>query len=92
MTPGERVSRGDRARQLVEGDLKEVFEGVRIALLERLESSAIGDRDSHHEITLTLQLLKQLKGHLVSYMQDGKLAEKEMEQENWLVRAKRKFA
>jgi hypothetical protein len=92
MTPGDRVARANRARQLIEEDLKEAFDGVRMALLERLEAAPIGDRDVHHEITLTLQLLKQLKGHLVSYVQDGKLAEKEIEQENWLQKAKRKFA
>lgn len=92
MTPGERVARANKARRLVEDELKDVFDGVRSALVERLEACPIGDRDAQHEIALTLQLLKQLKQHLLNYVQDGKLAEREQEQENWLRKARKRFA
>jgi hypothetical protein len=92
VTPGDRIARANRARDLIENDLKDTFESVRMALLERLEACPIGDRDAQHEIALTLQLLKQLKQHLLSYVQDGKLAEKEVEQKTWLEKAKKRFA
>lgn len=93
MTPGERVARANRARELLEDDLmKSVFSGVRNALVERLETCPIGDTNTQHEIALTLQLLKQLQSQLRQFIQDGTLATKEIEQETWLARARKKFA
>lgn len=93
MTPGERVARANKARELLEDDLmKSVFSGVRNALIERLEACPMGDMDTQHEIALTLQLLKQLQSQLRQFIQDGTLATKEIEQETWLARARKKFA
>ena len=81
MTPGERVARAQRAAQLIDHDLKGVFEGVEGLIVEKMKAVAVGDRDTQHELVLTLQLLGRLKGHLKSWIQDGTLAEAEMRQE-----------
>ena len=93
MTPGDRIARSNRAIQLLHDPLlQQVFSGVRMALVERLESSGIGDEKTQHEIALMLQLLKQLNTHLLNFADDGKLAAKEVEHENWLAKFRKKSA
>jgi hypothetical protein len=82
-----------RAREILDEDLMgSVFRDVREALVARLEAAAIGDTSTHHEIALTLQLLRQLRAHLESYITDGKLAEREQEDDNFMRRMKRRIA
>ena len=93
MTPGERIARANRARELLEEQtMRGVFDGVREALVVKLEQCAIGDTATQHEIALTLQLLKQLRAHLQSYIDDGSLAEREVEQEKWFARMRKRIA
>ena len=93
MTPGERVARANRARDILDEEtMRGAFDGVRMALLDRLEATAIGDTATQHEIALTLQCLKQVRQHLESYITDGKLAVREQEQENFMARMRRRIA
>jgi hypothetical protein len=93
MTPGDRVARANRAREILdENTLSSAFSAVRSALVDRLEATAIGDTSTQHEIALTLQCLKQVKQHLESYITDGKLAEREVEQERFLTRMRKRIA
>jgi len=87
MTPGDRVARSQRAREVLDEDtMGSVFREVREALVARLEATAIGDTATQHEIALTLQLLKQLRAHLETYITDGQLVNREQEQERWIDR------
>ena len=72
--------------------MSSVFRDVRNALIERLENTAIGDTATQHELALTLQLLRQLRQHLETYIADGKLAQREMEQEHWIARMRKRIA
>lgn len=95
MTPGDRIARANRANELLNsGTMKEAFNGVREALVVSLESCAVGDTSTQHEIALMLQLLKRVQAHLQSWVSDGTLAKKEVEQQTWLdrVRSGRKAA
>jgi hypothetical protein len=93
MTPGERIARANRARELLEEEtMRSVFSGVREALVTKLEQCAIGDTATQHEIALTLQLLKQLRQHLQTFADDGTLAEREVEQERWITRMRKRLA
>lgn len=74
MTPQETLDRAHQAEQLLGNvTLQKAFEGVRQALLVRLEECAIGDHAIQHEITVSLQLLKQLKRQLSNWVSDGQL-------------------
>lgn len=74
MTPEQAIERANQAARLLDDPtLQKAFEGVRMALLTRLEEVAIGDLDTQHEIAVSLQLLKQLKRQLHTWVTDGKL-------------------
>ena len=93
MTPGERVARANRAREVLDEDLLGgVFREVREALVERLEATGIGDTATQHEIALTLQCLKHLRAHIESYITDGKLAAREQDEETFMARMRRRIA
>jgi hypothetical protein len=74
MSPEQAIERANQAARLLDDPtLQKAFEGVRMALLSRLEDVALIDRDTQHEIAVSLQLLKQLKRQLHTWVTDGKL-------------------
>ena len=69
MTP---IERGYEAKRLLENSvLKEALDGVRDGLIASMEASAIGDRDLHHEVALSLQILVNIRRKLAKFMSDG---------------------
>ena len=69
MTP---IERGYEAKRLLENPvLKEAIEGVRNGLITTLEASAIGDRDLHHEVALSLQVLINIRRQLTHFINAG---------------------
>ena len=80
MSPEQAIERANQAARLLDDPtLQKAFEGVRMALLSRLEDVALIDRDTQHEIAVSLQLLKQLKRQLHTWVTDGKLEVKRAE-------------
>jgi hypothetical protein len=74
MESTEIVERANQATRLLnDPTLVRAFEGVRQALLVKLEDIPLVDRDLQHEITVSLQLLKQLKRQLVTWVTDGQI-------------------
>ena len=56
MTPFEKA---DKARQLLDDAMfQAVLADIRARLVGKLETSAIGDVDTHHQAALMLQLLR----------------------------------
>ena len=88
MTPGERVARANRAADLLR-DLEPTFRGVEDALVRQLKTCPIKDDDLMRELVRTLQVGEQYKKHLASFIQDGKLADAEMRQEESIRRRKK---
>lgn len=87
------MARANKAREILNEQLMGgVFNEVREALVARLEQTPIGDTSTQHEIALTLQLLKQLRRHLESWIEDGTLAARELENENFMARMRRRIA
>ena len=70
--------RAHKAKQLMENELlKEAFEGVRVGLLNLIEETPISSNvDS---LRHSLKLLKQIQVALQKHMEDGKVADKELE-------------
>lgn len=91
MTPGERIAKARRAEEQLR-DMQWVFDEVRDDLTKALEASAFGDYDTHHNLAIGLQVLKQIQSKLQAVIGDGKMAEAEVEQENWISRMKRRMA
>lgn len=76
MTDHAIVSKAARAKALIEDPvLKDAFESVRMALLERFESCPIRDREGQHEIKLMLKLLTDVHANLNSVINSGKVIE-----------------
>ncbi len=79
------IQRGLEAEQLLANPLlNEAFKGIREALIQQLEATSIGDIDTQHEITLTLQLIKNVKRYLENWVRDGQLeSERATSHSNW---------
>ena len=74
LTSQQIVERADQAKRVLDDPtLQKAFEGVRQGLLLQLESTMIGDRDTQHEIALSLQLLQSLKRMLERWVTDGQV-------------------
>lgn len=72
MTPQEVLDRAQEAQRLIEHPvLQEAFKGVREALVQRIESSAIGDAESHHSFAQQLQALNEIWRQLHRFVRDG---------------------
>ena len=77
LTSPEIVERANQAeRVLNDPTMQKAFEGVRQSLIAALEASQMGDRDGHHEITLSLQALRSIRRILEKWMADGQVERK----------------
>ena len=72
--------------------LKEAFSTLEAGVIEGLKRCKIGDRDTQHELTLTLQLIGNLQSHFQEIMETGKLARIQLERESMPKRILRRLA
>lgn len=86
MTPREKA---DRAKLLLEDPVfNHVFSDIRDQIVMKLEACPVSDVEAQHDLTLTLQLLKQLKTQLARYTEEIVIDNARARQESWLKRAK----
>lgn len=86
MTPREKA---DRARQILDDPVfNGVMSDIREQLVAKLEICPISDVEAQHDLTITLQLLKQLKTQLARYCDEIVLDNAKARQESWLRRAR----
>lgn len=84
------IRRGQEAERLMNEPLiKEAFEKIESGVISALKSCAMADRDTQHELALTLQLLGKLQGVFKEIMQTGQLAQ--MQEESIASRLVRKL-
>ena len=89
MTPREKA---DRARQILDDPVfTHVMHDIRDQLVAKLEICPISDVEAQHDLTITLQLLKQLRTQLARYCDEIVLDNAKARQESWLRRAKQSF-
>ncbi len=75
MTLDEEIRRGNEAARLLnEPLLKGAFSAVESGLVDAMKRVPLGDRDTQHELVLSLQLLNRLQAHMKQHMETGKLA------------------
>lgn len=83
MSLPEQVSAGQRAKRLLEDPaVVAAFDAVRMAIIERWESTPLRDRDGAHELKLMLRLLADLRANLEQAITNGKIAAEELRQLN----------
>ena len=86
MTPRERA---DRAKQILDDPVFVcAIADIREQLVAKLESCPVSDVDAQHDLTLTLQLLKQLRTQLARYCDEIVLDNARERQATWLQRAR----
>jgi hypothetical protein len=74
LTSQQVLDRAHQAERLLQDPtLQKAFEGVRQGLLARIEEAPLGDRDTHHELALSLQALRSVKRMLTNWVTDGTL-------------------
>lgn len=70
------ATRAAKAQALLDDpELAAAFDGVREALLTRIEAAPIRDREGVHECKLMLKLLADVRANLVSVVNTGKVIE-----------------
>ena len=90
MTPRERA---DRARQILDDPVfAHVFTDIREQLVAKLESCPVSDVEAQHDLTITLQLLKQLKTQLARYCDEIVLDNAKARQDSWIKRARQSLS
>jgi hypothetical protein len=89
MTPRDRA---DRAQQILNDEVfKHAFRDIRETIVGKLESCGVGDIDAQHELTVSLQLLKQLKTQLARYAEEIMIDEAKAKQDSWMAKARQRF-
>ena len=82
MTPREKA---ERAKALLEDPVfNHVFADIREQIVLKLESIPVTDVDAQHDLTITLQLLKQLTTQLSRYTDEIVLDNAKSKHETWL--------
>lgn len=90
MTPREKA---DRASQILSDPVfKHVFLDIREDLVAKLETLPMGDVETQHEVSLMLQLLKQVRTRLERYVSDQKKVEHDERQVSFIDRMRQKIA
>lgn len=72
----EQIIRGHAAEDLLNNPLyKEAIATVREGIIHGIESSAMGDDQSHNRFAIALQLLNSIEKQLRNHVETGKIAQ-----------------
>jgi hypothetical protein len=76
------AARGQQAKFLLENPIyQEAIESVRSAIIAAWSDAPLRDTEGHHELKLMLKLLKDLEANINRAVNDGKLAQIEIERQ-----------
>lgn len=74
MTDSEIIERGQEATKLLNNPLfKEAFEKVKDGLVKSMETSPLGDKETHNRLVIALQLLAQIEKRVTEVAETGKM-------------------
>lgn len=79
---------GQRAERLME-ELSPYFAMVKQAIIDKWETSPVGDHEGQHELRLMRKLLGDVEANVKNAIETGKLARLQIEQESKLTKLKR---
>lgn len=75
MNETDEIKRGEDAKYILEHPLfSEAIGEIRKGLINGLETSAMGDEQTHNRLAIALQLLKQIENNLKTHIETGKMA------------------
>jgi hypothetical protein len=78
----DRIDRAARSQQLLSDPLfSGAIKAVEDHLVASLKQSAIGDYDTHHNLTLSLQLLGSIERQLRNWIADGEIEKTKAKQQ-----------
>jgi hypothetical protein len=78
----KQTEQGAKAKAVLDSEpWQNARNAVRAAIIESWESCPIRDHDGAHELKLMLKLLKDLEGHMVKAVEDGKFAAEELKRD-----------
>lgn len=76
------INRAQQAKFLLDNPIyQEAIEGVRSAIITAWSNAPIRDVDGQHELKLMLKLLTDLENNILRAVNDGKLAQIEIERQ-----------
>ena len=91
MSPEQEEIRGNEADRLLNDHLfKEAFTETEAAIVQRLKTCPVSDRELQHELILTLQLLNRVHGYIKTVAETGKLAKLQKMQKSFADRMLRR--
>ena len=88
MSLEQEAGQGLQAERLLE-DLSPYLAMVREAIVQKWESSPVGDKEGQHELRLMRKLLGDVEANIKTAIETGKLARIQIEQESMLDKAKK---
>ena len=85
------IRRAEEAERLMnEPLLKEAFQTIEAAIVERMKRADVGDAKQHQDLIVTLQLLGKVKQHIKTVIDTGKMARVEEEKKSWVDKLRRR--
>lgn len=86
------MGRGARAEALLNDEIiKDAFDTVEKAIVDKWRDSPVGDREGQHELRLMLKAFLDVKKNIEEHVRTGKLATAQFNEENRLKRFKNLF-
>lgn len=84
------IDRGREAQRLMEEPLiKEAFERIESGVIQSMKLVPMADKETQHQLVLTLQILSNFKGVFQEIMATGKLAQ--IQEESFPSKLRRKL-
>ncbi len=90
MTPLERAERANQL--LADPVMAKAFEDVRLGLVTQAEQTAMDDVTTHHEVVITLQLLKRLRVQLQKYADELAVDQQRKKHDSFIERMRERLA
>lgn len=88
----EDTKRAQRAKEWLANPIyAEAWEAARLAALAKLEDLPLQDKDGREEIHHMLSAMKKVRAYIERAVQDGKLAEFELQSQKPMEKVKRMF-
>lgn len=82
MSLNDELTRGAWARQIIDNPIyQEAFDEVENGIIQKWKDCPIRDQQGAHELKLMLKLLGEVKQHIQTVFDTGKMAEIQTEQE-----------
>lgn len=90
MTPYEKA---EEAKRLLSNPvLNEALQNIREGLVSSLEMSPMDDAETHHNVALSLQVLKRIRTQLHRFVSDQTVIEAKNKHESFIEKMRERFA